>query len=97
MDSFETCVKLKVFSVSVAYVTCSCMQESGIGVMSDGLGCAAVMVCRRLTEPRTDFKHSVLSEWTVLLSKSVSGFRLGYDSSGKEKSVLFSVAVHGTV
>ena len=95
MDSFETCVKLKVFSVSVAYVTC--MQESGIGVMSDGLGCAAVMVCRRLTEPRTDFKHSVLSEWNVLLSKSVSGSRLGYDSSGKEKSVLFSVAVHGTV
>ena len=37
--------------------------------MVDGLGCSAVVVYRRLAEARADLKHSVLSEWTVLLSK----------------------------
>ena len=33
----------------------------------------SVVVCRRLAEARADLKRSVLSEWTVLLSKVVPG------------------------
>ena len=50
----------------------------------------AVLVYRRLAEVRADLEHSVLYEWTVLLSKVVPG----YDSSRKERMfVLFNVAV----
>ena len=53
-------------------VFCFCSEHHlhpGIWHWCDGLGCTALVVCQCLADARADSKHSVLYEWTVLVSE----------------------------